>query len=255
MKRCWYIVVVTMGQLVLGVSKQVILVHGAVLSPVARMRYKKTNRVGLYKAQHAGKVWPRLAQELSSADPLRFEEAYIFYWAGTLSLKDRKDAAELLLKELQIFKEPITVIAFSHGCSVMLHVGELCLDQDTSLHIEHLVLLAPPVQRATAAFINAPIFKKVYSCYSTEDIIQRLAVQSSLKEFIQGAPFFSERTFESAPHLVQARIKGLKHHDFITPLFFKQIPELLSILQLEHKKGIQEVAVCLVPDKGVEIIR
>ena len=69
--------------------------------------------------------------------------------------------------------------------------------------------------------INDPLFKKIYSLYSTMDMVQILDPQ---KIKTPGkAPLFSQRKFPSCPQLIQVRLKcegrGLLHIDFVLNKF------------------------------------
>lgn len=181
---------------------------------------------------------------LSKADPEEFplKNFYLYGWSGSLSFEKRKEAALDLYHHLKKLSGPITLIGHSHGANVALNLAEIAQEHnDTEFKIDRLIMLAGPVQEATAHLIKSPIFKRIYSIYSTADMLQILDPQGTYKETKkiskeknQKAPFFSKRTFEAAPNLIQIRIfldwQSPSHIGFILKRFIKKLPLVLKIV-------------------------
>ena len=151
---------------------------------------------------------------------------YFFGWSGKLDFKARKQEAVRLYDELKKLDGAITIIAHSHGGNVALHLAEVAQARnDTDFQIDRLILLATPVQEATAGFTAWPLFKKVIACYSATDATQILDPQgcySSAYKNRKGdkkSPLFSRRTFEPIAGVRQARILLDKHDPGILILF------------------------------------
>jgi len=171
------------------------------------------------------------------SNPKEFPEEhfYKFYWSGKLHSEDRRKAAEDLFSALEKSKGPITLIAHSHGCNVALLLGEIARSKNkTDVLVDRLILLAPPVQEATCKQVNSPIFRRVYSLYSTADVAQIVAPQGWFMSSHACNQFFSERTFPACPKLLQARVllrgQSPGHQDFIQPRFIKQVSKIISVL-------------------------
>lgn len=233
----------------------VLYIHGTIFPLVAKFTRHHMERNGLYRytqlppdQQHKRLS---MAQALCQADSKQFPSTsfYKFYWKGGLTMAARKKAAEEIYALLSSHEGPITIIAHSHGCNVALHLAELLQKEHQSLSIDRLILLAPPVQHATAQLISSSLFKRIYSFYSNADVLQVADPQGMYKKFKKSdTPLFSQRTYNAdVPHLTQARVlmhyKSPGHRDFIHPEFFKHVPSLLEILDEAHTKETRHVMV------------
>ena len=230
-----------------------IFIHGTTFSGISRLVFHNSTRRGIYRYTFGITTGrERLAKVLHDADPKQFsaESFYKYYWSGHLGFEDRKKAAEDLCSYLRKHTGKITLIAHSHGCNVALYLAELA-KKEPSLSIERLVLLAPPVQEATQELIHSSVFKKVYSFYSTGDLIQIADPQGmySKTKKENRESFFSKRTFNKASNLIQARVlydrQSHGHGAFILPRFFKRIPQLLEVLDQAHVKGKDHIVVTI----------
>lgn len=205
----------------------------------------------------------QLAETIAEHDQEHFplEEFYIFSWSGKLQNQERKYAAQMLYYEImQLHKtyikkygcEPrIRIIAHSHGGNVVLNMAKI-KNTPIPLSIESLILLACPVQEKTKHLISTPIFKRVYSLYSSLDIIQILAPQFKLactthpitakhKRHYRIPPF-SSRLFPTYNHLTQAKIKingyPISHTRFSRKDFVALLPTILQKLDSWHTESI-----------------
>ena len=116
--------------------------------------------------------------------------------------------------------------------------------------IDRLILLAPPVQEATAHLVHSPVFKRVYTCYSTADLVQIADPQGIYKEMQAhegNLPLFSKRTYTPGLNLTQAQIvirdQGPSHRDFISPHFFGQLPQIIKLLDSAQALGKEHVTI------------
>src|SRR5690606_21498756 len=114
------------------------------------------------------------------------------------------------------------IIAHSHGGNLALHMAKI-RTAPSPLTVKSLILLACPVQEKTMHLIDTPMFQRIYSLYSSFDLVQVLAPQlrrSDLtKPYFAKAskgtqkkrgykiPSFSSRLFPQHPHVIQAKIK------------------------------------------------
>lgn len=172
---------------------------------------------------------------LYEADPVVFPLTgfYLFRWTGLLNYKERERAAGILYEllaaeakkvELATGKKPIvTIIAHSHGGNVALNMANVNDKSSCNLKIDRLILLACPVQKRTSCLSSHCIFKKIYSFYSTLDLIQVMALQKGRK--------LAGRRFMSCDNTAQIRTRwksrGLFHNDFKHVKFLKFLPETL----------------------------
>ena len=194
----------------------------------------------------------KIARALHKGDPQRFawQTMYIFGWPGTLRAKKRQWAAQKLYTELQrvqkefesIYKTKpiIRILTHSHGGNVALNMAHL---ERTDLTIDELILLACPVQQQTQDYIQHPMFKKIYTLYSSLDFIQVIAPQFkykhkrnndySLWREINWIPT-SNRRFPEHTHLAQTKIKlngrALFHDDFVKTQFLSSMSEILDAM-------------------------
>jgi len=191
-----------------------------------------------------------VANTIHHSDPQQFclEEFYIFAWSGKLSAKERKMAATALYHELcaliAAYQEKyqcspvIRIIAHSHGGNVVLHMAKI--EAASAISIESLILLACPVQEKTMHLINMPMFKHIYSLYSSIDLIQVIAPQIKrhclryIGRHRYKMPGFSARLFPPSPHIIQTKIKlngyPITHTHFSTTHFVSMLPIILQKL-------------------------
>jgi hypothetical protein len=205
----------------------------------------------------------QLTSTISTHDPEHFplEEFYIFSWSGKLQEQERKNAAHKLYHEIialcQSYKEKygseptIRIIAHSHGGNVALNMAKI-KHAHKPFSIYSLILLACPVQERTKHLICTPLFKRVYSLYSSLDIIQILAPQFKLacttctgnikhKRHYCILPF-SSRIFPTYSHLTQAKVKvndfPISHTRFSSKEFVAMLPTVLHNLDTWHAESI-----------------
>jgi len=229
-----------------------IWVHGTILfyKSFYQNIFKKQSGLFLAKDLPFNHYFHLIAQTIVHNDPTHYslEEFYIFAWSGRLSLKDRKMAAEKLYQELLILIEHYTkkyhcspsiqIIAHSHGGNVVLHMAKI--DNLKTLSLQSLILLACPVQEKTMNLINMPMFQRIYSLYSSIDIIQIIAPQLRyhMPRYLGSRryklPAFSSRLFPSSHHVIQAKIKlngyPITHTRFATLDFIEMLPTILKKL-------------------------
>lgn len=234
----------------LNEGRATIFVHGTTFPGLSRLLLHNPKRRGIFRYSIGPTTGrERLAKVLHDADKDQFPAGsfYKFYWSGHLGFEDRKKAAQVLLSYLKDHKGPITLIAHSHGCNVVLYLATLAKD----ISIDRLIFLAPPVQQATKELVHAKIFKKVYSFYSSGDLVQVADPQGIYDETKKNgnSSFFSQRTYRQAPNLIQARVtydrQSLGHRAFIMPRFFKRIPQLLKVLDAAHARGKEHIIITI----------
>lgn len=189
---------------------------------------------------------------LCDAWPLEFtqDSFYIFRWPGDFDINVRKKAARSLYRAICNHKGPLTIIAHSHGCSIALYLAELCRKhKNAAFKVDKLILLAPPVQEATAPLVKSNIFKRVFSFYSSADIFQiiapqRLTMTSNKKS--RKILCRSKRIFPESPNLIQARIfinyQSPSHYDFCSR-FLQKLPSVVSFLEQANMSTSQRVIV------------
>ena len=202
-----------------------------------------------------------LAETIAEHAPEHFPitEFYVFGWSGRLQHQERKIAAEKLYQEIIALREQyekkygntptIRIIAHSHGGNVVLNMAKIKKSLNPPL-IKSLILLACPVQDKTMHLICTPMFNRVYSLYSSFDIIQILAPQFRRIRSINGYKRrhqysflpFSERLFPVYSHLTQAKIKinnyPISHSRFSTKEFTMLLPTILQKLDSWHDESI-----------------
>ena len=107
------------------------------------------------------------------------------------------------------------------------------------------------MQQATAQFVSSPVFKRVYSFYSTADFLQVADPQGLYDECKEATadmiPLFSKRTYTKNEKLSQARIfithRSPSHRDFVLPKFFRHLPALLDILDNAQDNGKDHIII------------
>lgn len=222
-----------------------IFVHGTKTSLISRLVHQSDYPHGLVRTKNiqTNSVMTRIGYILSEADPIDFplDNFYSYTWPGKLTFDARLKAAERLYNVLRNHKGPLTIITHSHGCNVALNLAYWAQHyQDTSFCVDRLILLAPPVQEVTKPYAHSPIFKRVYTFYSTADVMQVGDPQALYWESYAytkpctNIPLLSKRTFDPAPHIAQTRIlldwQSPGHLVFLLKRFIKKIPALLKVV-------------------------
>ncbi len=225
----------------------IVFIHGTLFSAYRWLVHWLDCPLGFAPATKQGNKYflGRIPYILHEAAPDAFplDSFYLYGWSGSLNFDARKKAAHKLYHELKKHKRPLIVIAQSHGCNVALNLAQIAQEhKDSEFVVDKLVLLACPVQEHNAHCVKSPVFKQVFSLYSTSDIMQCLDPQGMykktkelLKSSTKKVPFFSQRTFEPALNLTQARIilngSGPAHVDFILKKFLIHLPNILKELE------------------------
>lgn len=181
---------------------------------------------------------------LATADPDNFplEHFYAFGWSGALNFEKRKDAArnlyqaiKKLMSEYEVqygCKPDITLITHSHGGNVALNLAAV-KDADTDFTLR-AILLACPVQHETKKLVHDILFSKIYSFYSTSDMLQIIDPQGLYKTEDNDKRHveFSERQFPACDNLYQAQLKinghGIAHIGFILERFTMLLPQIIN---------------------------
>lgn len=231
-------------------------VHGSRLLSIIKEKHESPPGMKLAKKLPHRYRLKAVAHLLSSVAPEEFplDDFYTFGWNGKVDPKARRAASSTLYQELkkliQHYEETgiipkLKIITHSHGGNVALYLSEIVQEfNDSVFHVDELILLACPVQKATEAYIQSPIFKKIYSIYSNKDFLQIAdpqVVQSGPVKWVLGAKpvkklIFSERLFPPQPNLIQAQIlfsqawlSAPTHIDFlIDDAFILQLPDVLE---------------------------
>ncbi|MBA3751720.1 hypothetical protein H0X06_02900 [Candidatus Dependentiae bacterium] len=221
----------------------VIFIHGTVIPLISPLNYRTTQQRGLIPFIHCARRDQIIAETLTKTSPQEYQthQFFVYGWCGVLSFAERRKAAEDLYKHLRSYKGSITIIGHSHGASVALYLAQIALeDKNYQFSIDRLILFAPPVQSVTAHHIKAPIFKKVFSFYSSADLGQVADPQGlyddTKKISINKAYFlFSQRTFAPSQNLIQVRVllnmQSPGHSDFLIPRFLSRLPATISFLE------------------------
>ena len=247
-----------------------IFLHGTTIPLISRMMGQCESIEGLCHISEAKSCYKTVGSRLHMADPENFntDSLYMFCWSGLLSHKERKKIAKSLYLVIKNHKGPITFIGHSHGCNVILHVAAIAAKaKNSDLKIELTILLAPPVQEATAQFIGLSVFKKVISCYSKGDILQVMDPQkltsssenqSPVSRSPKGtSPFFSERRFAPYPHLKQIEIlidmQSPGHSSFLETPFLNRLPSILKFVEENAEKNIDTIILNIPNGPGNEI--
>ena len=148
----------------------------------------------------------------------------------------------------------IRIIAHSHGGNVALNMAQAKIQNTKNpFHIKSLILLACPVQEKTMHLISTPMFERVYSLYSSFDIIQVLAPQfrqlhttnfyrQKRRKYRYKLLPFSARLFPNYSHLTQAKIKvndfPISHTCFSSKKFVALLPTILHKLDSWHEESL-----------------
>jgi hypothetical protein len=222
-----------------------VFVHGTLPPLLSKLAHFFDIPLGLTPALTQGNNYymGRIPFILNKADKNQFplESSYLFGWSGELDFAARKKAAYQLYNALKTLQGqgPITLITHSHGGNVALNLALVTEEQqDTSFSIERLIILAAPVQHATAHLVSSPIFKTIISLYSLGDLTQILDPQGLYKEsniLSNTVPLFSERLYKPSHNLVQASIfinrRKIRHITFISKRFLSKLPMVLQAIK------------------------
>jgi len=117
---------------------------------------------------------------------------YTFGWDGHLSQKSRLSSAKVLysslLTETSKIKSTLNLkdqdlelilIGHSHGGNVLLNLAKINKEINGNLKVDKLILFGTPVQSETEELINDEMFRKIYSLYSTDDMVQVMDIIST----------------------------------------------------------------------------
>lgn len=192
-----------------------------------------------------------IASTLNKYDAIQFplNTFYFFCWSGKLNANLREQTAHQLYAELKRiitnYEETynciprIRIVTHSHGGNVALNLATIKDTQSALFSIDSLVLLACPVQIRTMSLIDNPMFRRIYSLYSSLDFVQVIAPQlfkcdnDSTKSNFTFPPF-SNRCFPQRQHVTQVKMKingnALWHNDFVQPKFLKLLPSIITEL-------------------------
>jgi hypothetical protein len=229
-----------------------IFIHGTKESIISKMVHKLDYPYGIIPANcvEANSILSRIPLYLHDADPQEFNinNSYFYGWHGKLNFRSRYNAAKLLYDIIKDHKGPLTIITHSHGCGVVLYLA-MCAEDDNNpdFSIDRCVFLAPPVQVATKHYIHAPIFKEIYTFYSSADIMQVGDPQGIYWESYAytsddtKVPFFSTRLFDPAPNISQTRLLTDMHSPghlyFMLGRFLQHLPNLLKKVKDRTQNG------------------
>lgn len=192
------------------------------------------------------------ARLLAETNPELFPEKhfYTFGWSGDLNFKVREAAADVLYQDLVKLVAQYTatygipphvrVITHSHGGNVALNLALAERIHNKKLVIDELVLLACPIQAKTAPFAQEPLFRKVYSFYSSTDLMQVGDPQGLYRSNGIKAPLFSQRLFPAYKTIAQARVRfnnrSLWHVEFLADWFVRALPAAIKELDTWHQE-------------------
>lgn len=245
LKRTCYIAPLTEGP-------TTIFVHGTKTSLISRLVHQCDYPEGVIASRHTQtrSVMTNIGYTLSATDPVAFprDSFYYYTWPGKLSFASRLRAAEKLYSIAHEHKGPLTIITHSHGCNVALNLAYWAEKNNDSLFVvDKLILLAPPVQEVTKQYTVSPVFKRIYSLYSSADVMQVSDPQALYWESyayskpVTNIPLFSRRTFEPAPHIIQVRIlldwQSPGHLNFLLHRFLKNLSAIINLVTCEADNG------------------
>lgn len=196
-----------------------------------------------------------IAMALFAGDPAHYQpdDVRMFGWSGKLSHEARGQGAHELYEELIMFahdfeqkygfKPEFDFITHSHGGNLVLRLVEEAKKHQEQLVINKLILLACPVQQATMAYAQDPMFKNIISIYSPSDLVQVVDPQGihEVKNAVQNGqmikkntPFFSNRRFPAQKNMLQIKVTrhghGLAHINFLQTPFLKVLPHFLEYI-------------------------
>ncbi|KKP36117.1 MAG: hypothetical protein UR26_C0001G0161 [candidate division TM6 bacterium GW2011_GWF2_32_72] len=237
-----------------------IFIHGTLIvqSHFKYLRKDAERKTGLLPASSFKENSKRLkfAKALNATDPKKYplNSFYFFNWSGRLSFAEREKSAEQLYNELiKLIKNCkanpiINIFTHSHGGSVALELANIKNNQN--LKINHLILMACPVQESTKKLVHKEIFKKVTSLYSS-DLLQIIDPQRIYKknkaEKGKKIPWFSGRTFESNAKVYNVKVKingkDLKHRDFLYSPFINKLENILTQINTKTLSGKYDIEI------------
>lgn len=232
-----------------------VYIHGTKLAPRALVRRIFHIPDGLVPASTFEPHYHlrSIADTLSLVDPNRYSDEYLFLfgWSGALNFEDRDQAAQDLYRQLKPViksyeqkygKQPkLRIISHSHGGNVALNLAKI--KDDPQFIVDELILLACPVQEATAALIQDVKFKEVFVLYSSLDLTQLLDPQG-LYDHDDDRPLWSQRRFPKQDNIAQIKVKinghALFHADFISLKFIAILPQIIDKMRDFQKSCLQE---------------
>ena len=234
-----------------------IFIHGTKESLISKMIHKIDYPLGVVPSTviQASSILSRIAITLDKACPEEFnrENFYYYGWHGKLNFPSLITYASNLYEIIKYHKGPITIMTHSHGCSIALYLAQ-CAEQDhnSEFRIARLILLAPPVQVVTKHLAHAPVFKEVYTFYSSSDIMQVGDPQGLYWESYAYTPddvhipILSKRTFDPAPNIMQTRImldrQSPGHIHFMLARFIKHVPCIIAMVkERSENSGYEEL--------------
>jgi len=142
---------------------------------------------------------------------------YTFGWSGFINKRkmyqDAKIFCKQYIEEIKKFHAkgiyPKTrIIGFSHGGSEALQIGAFVQNEkiNTNFSIDELILLGMPIMDDIDHYVNASIFKKIYSFYSGSDRIQVLDF-SHPKNLFSRRKFRNRKKLKLPDKLIQVRLE------------------------------------------------
>jgi len=223
-------------------------VHGTSRNPLIKKWHTSPRGVTNFEEIPDDYTLKAIAIELDAHDKARFPKSafYTFGWSGELSFKSRELAGrdlDLALRNISAIhqmryghKPRLRLITHSHGCNVALNASDEMVLGEHTIAIDELVMLACPVQYATASKLKSRAFKHIFGLFSTMDLTQVMDPQGLNLEGVEsGGKLFSERRFLPQPNLIQAQIRwqgfGLSHVGFVRERFAKALPAILTELR------------------------
>ena len=210
------------------------------------------------------------ARLLQQVDPLRFPAVhfYTFGWSGDLNFDVRYQAGKNLYLDLVKLVEEFThthgvtpnirLITHSHGGNVALNLALAQAEYHKNLVVNELVLLACPVQEKTAFLAQDQLFKKIYSLYSSLDVLQVVDPQGLYKNNTIDNGVFSKRRFPvSFDKIAQAKIRfnkrAILHIEFLSDRLVRALPCIITKLDKWHQAttgDTQIKQICIQKDTG-----
>lgn len=223
-----------------------VFIHGTLPPIINHVIHKLEAPLGLSKAKDLdyGIIHKHIASIISQADGTMFplEHIYFFGWSGNLSVSDRLTEAHNLYHALEKLDGTITLICHSHGCNIALNLAAVAAKRrDSKLIVDRLILLAGPVQEATKRYVHSPIFKEIFSFYSSSDLIQVIDPQGLQRKNFgkKRKHFFSQRLWPADKKNIQTKAsfthRPLLHIDFILTDFLQYLPK--AVKQLAQLKN------------------
>ncbi len=233
-------------------DKVTIFVHGTLFPLLRQLVQAFDCPLGLIPADTRPNRYllSRIPYIISEAAPQNYplSSFYLFGWSGKLRVQARIKAAEDLYLKIRDLKGSLTIIGHSHGATVALLLAYIAQKyNDKNFKVDKLILLACPVQEATALYSTYPVFKKIFSLYSSTDLVQIADPQGLYTPHTLS--FFSRRTFNPAPQLIQARVlingHNPYHITFMLQRFLKKLPAVIALL--EKIKNTQKLYTVNIP--------